>query len=69
MKDIVVDIDEDIVEDNIPAIHAVMKQAILPAIKARIDTRSISFFLSGATAANAPIIIPKATMFENPHSA
>lgn len=49
--------------------HAVIKQAKHPDIRARMETRTISSFRSGAMAVNAPIMIPRAVILENPQRA
>ena len=52
-----------------PAIHAVRKQATLPAIIALMAMVAMSCFLSGAMADKAPIMIPIEPMLAKPHSA
>ena len=53
----------------LPAIHAVMKQATLPAIIALTTIFVISLFLDGAIAPNAPSIIPIDPILEKPQRA
>ena len=49
--------------------HAVIKQAMLPAIKALGMRIAMSPLLSGAMAANAPRLIPRAATLPNPQRA
>ena len=48
---------------------AVRKHVALPAMKARKATSVITFLFSGAIVTSAPIKMPIAPGFENPHSA
>ena len=52
-----------------PAIHAVRKQATLPAIIALMAMVAMSCFLSGAIADKVPIMIPIEPMLAKPQSA
>ena len=54
---------------NVPAMQAVMKQATLPATKARKATRAKSDFLDGANVPIPAMAAPIDPGFENPHSA
>ena len=54
---------------HLPAIHAVMKQATLPAIIALNTIRDRSLMRDGAIAPRAPSIIPMEPMLEKPHRA
>lgn len=54
---------------NLPAMQAVIKQATLPAMKARKAIRAKSDFLSGANVPKAAIAAPMDPGLENPHSA
>ena len=54
---------------SVPAMQAVMKQATLPATKARKATRAKSDFLDGANVPIPAIAAPIDPGFENPHSA
>jgi hypothetical protein len=54
---------------ELPAMHAVIKHATLPAIIARTTTLVISFFRLGARAPRAPSMMPIELIFENPQRA
>ena len=58
-----------LLEDTLPATQAVIKQANVPASKARIAKVAKSDFLSGANGPNPPIWIPIDEKFEKPHRA
>ena len=49
--------------------HAVMKQAIVPAISARTATVAMSFLREGASGPKPPIWIPIELMLAKPHNA
>ena len=49
--------------------HAVMKQAIVPATSARIATLAMSVFLDGARGPMPPIWIPIELKLAKPHNA
>ena len=54
---------------HLPATHAFMNDAVLPAIKARKATCAKSLCRSGATVANAAIWVPIDPGLPNPHNA
>lgn len=54
---------------TVPAIQAVMKQAMLPATNARKATWAKSDFRSGAIVAKAATWVPMDPGFEKPHNA
>ena len=54
---------------HLPATHAFMNDAVLPAIKARNATCAKSLCRSGAMVANAAIWVPIDPGLANPHNA
>ena len=54
---------------SIPAMQAVMKQATVPAIRARMATEAKSSFRLGAIGVNPPSMIPIDPIFAKPQRA
>lgn len=52
---------------DLPAIHAVMKQAMFPLTIALSASLANVALRSGATDVSAPMLIPRAGMLPNPH--
>lgn len=55
--------------ESMPAMQAVMKQAMVPAIRALNDPEAMSLFLEGAMDESPPITIPREPKLAKPQRA